>query len=60
MKGLNFVYLGDGRNNTPRIEGIAIWMGSNVDEVVCSVSRRVPRVYIQKGEVVEIRDYLEN
>ncbi len=28
-------------------------------EVVCSVARRVPRVYVQNGEIVQIVNYLE-
>ena len=27
-------------------------------EVSCTVSRRVPRVYLKNGEAVEIKDYL--
>ncbi len=27
-------------------------------EIVCMVGRRVPRVYIQNGEIMDIKDYL--
>jgi hypothetical protein len=33
-------------------------MGSNVDEVVSTVGRRVPRVYFRDSEIVEVRNYL--
>jgi len=56
--GDEVVLIGDGGDNTPRAEDVAKWMGSIYAEVVCSVSRRVPRVYIKNGEVVEIMDYL--
>lgn len=56
--GDEVVLFGDGSGNTPRVEDVAAWMGSNVGEVFTSLSRRVPRVYVKNGEVVEIRDYL--
>jgi len=42
----------------PTAEDVAGWMGSIVDEVVSTVSRRVPRVYLKGGDVVEMVDYV--
>lgn len=56
--GDEVVLFGDGSDNTPRAEDVAGWMGSIFAEALSSVSRRVPRVYIKNGEVIEIRDYL--
>ena len=56
--GDEVVLFGDGSDNTPRAEDVAGWMGSIYAEVLSSVSRRVPRVYIKNVEVVEIKDYL--
>jgi len=44
----------------PTAEDVAGWMGSIVDEVVSTVSRRVPRVFMRGGEVVEVVDYLRD
>jgi alanine racemase len=49
---------GDGSDNSPHIEEVAEWAGSINEEIVCNVSRRVPRVYLRGGEVVGVRDYL--
>jgi alanine racemase len=38
---------------------IATWIGTNRNEVLASVGRRVPRVYLKGGRVVESIDYLE-
>lgn len=56
--GEEVIIFSDGGNNTPRPEDLAEWMGSTSSEILSSVSRRVPRVYIKNGEIVEIRDYL--
>jgi alanine racemase len=56
--GDEVILFGYGRDNAPLAQDVAKWMGSASSEVLSSVSRRVPRVYIKNGEVVEIRDYL--
>lgn len=56
--GEEVVIFSDGSDNTPRPEDLADWMGSTPSEILSSVSRRVPRVYVKNGEVVEVRDYL--
>lgn len=37
---------------------IASWIGTINYEVVCMFSKRVPRVYLKDGNVVEVRNYL--
>lgn len=53
------VYLfGDGSHGEPRVEEIADFIGTINYEVVCILSKRVPRAYIKNNEVIHIRDYL--
>jgi alanine racemase len=52
------IIFGDGRNNSPHIDEVAQKLGTINYEIVCMVSRRVPRVYIKSGEIVKINDYL--
>lgn len=52
------IIFGDGRNNSPHINEVAQKLGTINYEIVCMVSRRVPRVYIKSGEIVKINDYL--
>jgi alanine racemase len=49
-----------GGNGAQTAEDMAEIIGTEVDEVICSISRRVPRVYVKGGEVVEVKDYLLN
>lgn len=58
VRGSTVTLFGDGQSGEPRVEDVARWMGSIADEVVSSVSRRVPRVYTRKGKVVKVVDYL--
>ncbi|KZL90251.1 alanine racemase [Clostridium magnum] len=39
-------------------EDIAKILGSIENEVLCMISKRVPRVYIKNGEVVKVKNYL--
>ena len=59
------VKLGDevilmGQENGIKIDAddIASMLGTINYEVVCMISKRVPRVYIKNGEVVKIRNYI--
>ena len=56
--GDSVVLFGDGCSGEPTASDVADWMGSITDEVVSSVSRRVPRVYLKDGCVVKVVDYL--
>ena len=52
------VLWGDGSGGEPDVEEVAGWLGTITHEVLCGVSRRVPRVYLRGGDVVGVRDYL--
>jgi alanine racemase len=52
------VLWGDGSGGEPDVEEVAGWLGTITHEVLCGVSRRVPRVYLKDGKVVGVRDYL--
>ncbi|MFA5576481.1 MAG: alanine racemase [Tissierellaceae bacterium] len=56
--GDEVVLFGYGREGYPHVDEIAEKLGTINYEVVCMVSRRVPRVYISNGKIVNIRDYL--
>lgn len=42
----------------PTVEDIANKLNTNSYEVICMVGRRVPRVYIQDGQIIKIVEYL--
>ncbi len=42
----------------PTVEEIANKLNTNSYEVICMVGRRVPRVYIQDGQIIKIVEYL--
>ena len=48
----------DGENQLS-VEEVARKMGTINYEVICMVGRRVPRVYIQNGKIINIVDYLK-
>ena len=54
-RGDEALIFGDG---AVTVDDIAAWLGTINYEVTCMVSRRIPRVYMQSGEVVGIVDYL--
>jgi alanine racemase len=56
--GDSVVLFGDGRSGEPTAADMANWMRSITDEVVSSISRRVPRVYLNDGGIVKIVNYL--
>lgn len=56
--GDEVVLFGYGKEGYPHVDEIAEKLGTINYEVVCMVSRRVPRVYISNGEIVNVRDYL--
>lgn len=41
------------------VDEVAKWLNTINYEVLCMISRRVPRVYIKSGEIVDTIDYLE-
>ncbi len=42
----------------PSIEEMAAQLETIPHEVTCAIARRVPRVFLKGGKIVEIRDYL--
>ena len=56
--GDEVILFGDGKNNSPHIDEIAEKLDTINYEIVCMVSRRVPRVYVKNGEIIEIKEYL--
>lgn len=40
------------------VDEVADWLGTINYEVLCMISRRVPRIYIESGEIVDTVDYL--
>lgn len=50
--------LGDDGNLSISADEIAEMIGTINYEVVCMVSRRVPRIYIRNGQVVKVKNYL--
>ena len=41
------------------IDDVADWLGTNAHEVIGRIDKRVPRVYLRGGRVVQVRDYLQ-
>lgn len=52
------VLFGYGEEGYSHVDEIGKKIGTINYEIVCMVSRRVPRVYISQGKVVKINDYL--
>ncbi len=46
-------------DSTLNVEEIAEKIGTINYEIICMIGRRVPRVYIQNGEIIKITDYLK-
>ncbi len=62
---INDVKVGDevvliGRKNDKKIDAddIAEWIGTINYEVLCMISKRVPRIYYKNGEVIKVRNYI--
>lgn len=56
--GDEVVLFGYEEENHPSAEEVANWLGTINYEVVCMVSRRVPRVYIKNNKLSHVIDYL--
>lgn len=56
--GNEAVLFGYGEEGYPHVDEVARKIGTINYEIVCMVSRRVPRVYITNGSIVKIRDYI--
>ena len=58
--GDEVVLFGIGKNSYPKVEELALILGTINYELICMMGRRIPRKYIRRGEVVETVDYLLN
>jgi alanine racemase len=58
--GDEVILFGSRRRGAPTVNEIARWRGSIAEEVVSTISRRVPRVYSKGGKIVEIVDYVRD
>ena len=56
--GDEVILFGTGNKNYPQVEEVATLLGTLNYEIICMISRRVPRVYIRGNEIVNIIDYL--
>lgn len=56
--GDEVVLFGDGSMGEPSADEIGSIIGTINYEIVCMVSKRVPRVYVKNNEIVYIKDYL--
>ena len=52
--GDEVVIFSDGNNNTPTASELATFAGTINYEIICAVSKRVPRVYIKNGIIVDV------
>lgn len=58
IEGNEVVLLGSCGNDSVDIMDVASLVGTNRNEVISMISKRVPRVYYKNGEIVKILDYL--
>jgi len=56
--GDEVILIGEDENNKFNADVVGELIGTISYEVVCMIGKRVPRVYIKKGEVVKIREYI--
>lgn len=56
--GDEVILMGEGNNIKFNADDIAEVLGTINYEVICAISKRVPRVYIKNGEVVKVRNYI--
>lgn len=57
--GDEVIIFGTDGNNTITVETVASLLGTINYEIVCSVTRRVPRAYIQNSKIIDTLNYLE-
>ena len=56
--GEEVILMGESENNSFNGDDIAKILGTINYEVLCRISKRVPRVYIKDGKIVKIRNYV--
>ena len=47
-----------GGYGSPTVEELAKQLCTIPDEIICDIARRVPRVYLRDGKIVEVKDHL--
>lgn len=52
------VLFGYGEEGYPHVDEVAEKLGTINYEIVCMIGRRIPRVYIENGRIIDIEDYL--
>lgn len=57
--GDEVIIFGTDGNNTISVDSVALLLGTINYEVVCSVTRRVPRAYIQNNRVIDLLNRLD-
>ncbi|SCZ77635.1 alanine racemase [Acidaminobacter hydrogenoformans] len=57
--GESVTVFGGDETNKIWIEDMADWLGTNTHEIICRIDKRIPRVYIMNGKVVDVKDYLQ-
>ncbi len=56
--GDEVILIGEDENNKFTADIVAQLIGTINYEVVCMISKRVPRVYVKEGKVVKVRNYV--
>ncbi|TDT50270.1 alanine racemase [Fonticella tunisiensis] len=56
--GDEVVLMGEGPEITISNMEVSLWAGTNRNEVLSAISRRVPRVYIKDGKIIDVVDYI--
>jgi len=59
-RGDEVILFGSDGNIRISIDDVAAKLGTINYEIVCMIGKRVPRVYIKNGEIVNIHDYILN
>ena len=57
--GDEVIIFGSDGNNSITVESVALLLDTINYEIVCSVTRRVPRAYIQDSKIIDTLNYLE-
>jgi alanine racemase len=56
--GETITLIGDGTDDAPTAEDLANILGTITHEITCGISRRVPRVYMKDGKIVDVLNFL--
>ncbi len=59
-RGDEIVLFGYDNPDYPTVGELAELLGTIEYELICMMGRRIPRVYISEGEIIDIKDYLLN